>query len=83
MIIKIFGSKSEGKTTIAQLLEQTLRKHNIEVINEDVDESDLSLDERLKILGNALDPMKCTLKTIPLKLESRPQYAQDFDSEQK
>ncbi len=79
MIIKIFGSKSEGKSTIAQLLEETLKKHNIEVVNEDEGISDLDFDQRLKILGNSEEPLKCILKTIPLKLETRPQYAEDFD----
>ena len=79
MIIKIFGSKNEGKTTIAELISKTLKEHNIEVINEDQDISQISLEQRLKILGNETDGLKCKIKTIPLKLETRPKYASDFD----
>ncbi len=81
MIIKIFGSKNEGKTTIAQYLEKVLSEQGIQVINEDKDVRELSLEQRLSILGNSDDPMKCTIKTIPLKLETRPKYASDFDNQ--
>ena len=82
MIIKIFGSKNEGKTTIAEFLEQALSAYGIKVINEDEDKIDLDLEKRLSILGNAQGPMNCIIKTIPLKLETRPKYASDFDKNQ-
>jgi len=81
MIIKIFGSKSEGKTTIAELISKTLQEHNILVVNEDEDKPEISFEDRLQIISNCSDGLKCTIKTIPLKLETRPKYASDFDGE--
>ena len=78
MIIKIFGSDAEGKTTVAQLIAKTLKSHGIDVENTDTDDPAVSLDQRLKKIGNDREPLQCTIKTIKLKSETRPQYAKDF-----
>ncbi|MCB9092108.1 MAG: hypothetical protein H6620_06065 [Halobacteriovoraceae bacterium] len=79
MIIKIFGSKAEGKTTIAELIAKTLKEKGIEVQNNDeAPESSPSLDERLQILGGPKGPLHCEIRTIPLKLETRPLYAREY-----
>ncbi len=80
MIIKIFGSTSEGKSTVAEYLTNCLKSKGIKVVNEDSDIPSLGLHERLQILGNEEEPLKCTIKTIPLKLETLPKYAEEFEA---
>jgi adenylylsulfate kinase-like enzyme len=77
MIIKIFAGAGEGKTTIATWLETELRRLGIEVQNSDVIQDGPALEERLAVLGNAQEPLKIEIKTIPYGAESRPKYAQD------
>lgn len=80
MIIKIFGNQKEGKTTIAQLIKQTLEQYNIEVdLQDDNGEKPVnSLVERLNIIQASGGELKCQLKTIPYGRESQPQYAKNY-----
>jgi ABC-type cobalamin/Fe3+-siderophores transport system ATPase subunit len=79
MVIKIFGSKAEGKSTILELLEKTLKEHNFEVETEDIgDKPTMPLEERLEIMGSDKGPLKVEIKVIPYTRETRPQYAQEF-----
>lgn len=82
MVIKIFGSKFEGKSTILQLLEKTLREHGVEVQAEDIGESPtMSLDERLKIIKGPDGPLKVEIKVIPYTRETRPNYATKYEEQ--
>ena len=82
MVIKIFGGEGEGKTTLAQWLTEELTKFGIEVCNEDEGPlPSLPLPERLAILGTKTGPLKVSLKTIPSRVESVPEYAQKFKAQ--
>ena len=76
MIIKIFAGPGEGKTTMATWLELELRRRGIQVENHDRLDDD-SLPERLAVLGNAEEPLKVEIKTIPYGAESLPRYARE------
>jgi hypothetical protein len=79
MIIKIFGGKAEGKSTISEWLVRELTKLGIQVETSDETDGEMPLlAERLKVLGNPHEPLKIEIKTIPYGAETRPQYARDF-----
>lgn len=79
MIIKIFGGKSEGKTTMATWLARELEKLGVEVECEDqVALSDSELQERLETMTRPEDRLKVALKTVSYGGETLPEYAIKF-----
>lgn len=85
MLIKIFGGKSEGKTTIAKLIENVLKEHGLQVENSDEDSSE-RFSENLEIIKKATqegDPLKVEIKTILYGRESIPRYAVRYNQNQK
>lgn len=79
MIIKIFGGKSEGKTTMATWLAQELKKLGVEVECEDqVELSASQMTERLESMTRPEDALKVSIKTISYGGETLPEYAKKF-----
>lgn len=79
MIIKIFGGKSEGKTTMATWLARELEKLGVEVECEDqVALSEAQLKERLEAMTKPQDRLKVALKTVSYGGETLPAYAKKF-----
>ena len=81
MVIKIFAGDGEGKSTIAEWLMVELEKLGVQVTNEDEDKPSIPLKERLKIMTTQADPLNVTIKTIPSRVESTPEYAKRFKSQ--
>jgi hypothetical protein len=80
MIIKIFGAKGEGKSTLAEWLTLELTKLGIIVENEDQNhaghqQDKMDLSQRLKVLGQPQEPLTVTIKSIQTKLEKAPSWA--------
>ncbi len=83
MIIKIFGSRHEGKSTIFELIKKTLTQHGIEVSGEDEGPSPkIDFSERLQTISQPNDALKVEIKVIPYSRESKPQYAVEFEKSQ-
>ena len=79
MMIKIFGGKGEGKSTVAKLIEQTLIDLGISVENSERVEN---WEERLKVITEAAkhgDHLQVEIKCIPYARETLPQYAVEFN----
>jgi ABC-type transport system involved in cytochrome bd biosynthesis fused ATPase/permease subunit len=81
MVIKIFGGKSEGKSTIAYLLKKVLSEQNIEIEIEGESHVLLSeeLERNLRVIKSSTDPLKITIKSIPYERETLPSYATEFN----
>lgn len=81
MVIKIFGGKSEGKTTLAKFLEKVLREQGIEVENHDEGDSVRFVENMdiIKSAGQQGDPLKVEIKTILYQRETLPKFAKDFN----
>jgi adenylylsulfate kinase-like enzyme len=73
MLIKIFGGKGEGKSTIAHLIKKELNKAGIKVELEEGEDQDIikTLDERLEVIK---DELKVSVRTINLRQETLPTY---------
>ena len=82
MLIKIFGGKSEGKSTIAYLLNQILKEKGFEVqIDGELIEPE-RFNENLVIMQEAQaqgDHLKIEIKEINYARETLPQYARDYN----
>ena len=76
MVIKIFGGKKEGKSTIASLIEKTLKEYSIKVENTDTDSAHYT--KKLEVIESACksgDHLNVVIKTIDYKRETVPQYS--------
>lgn len=81
MVIKIFGGKSEGKSTIAQYLKKCLEEIQAEVSLVDEDTRD-KWEDNLEVIKSHPGELKIEIKTIQYGRESLPNYAENFNQKE-
>lgn len=76
MIIKVFGSKGEGKKTLLSFLYHELSKRGVK-LDLNLDTDFLYTPEQVELYFakmSKLGPLECELKAIPFKKETKPGY---------